>query len=387
MSEVEGLISFDESSSDELKLLVELCLQRKVDSLPDAFNFGLFKELLFHHRLIPDLSKSQEGISKLFVREEYLEISSEVKRSAVRQLSQAIVLRDLLLALEKEGIDVIPFKGATLSQLLYGDVTSRISKDIDLLIDFQYFDKARKTLERLGFSITGIDSSKFTGLQNFLTKGLLKHCEFVHVKSGIQVELHWSLFDNRSLPFSFDYLKRRSEKGEFLETNVTLMNREDLFIYLCVHGAEHMYFRLKWLIDIHEFLQSVNLNWQALIERAKQLDCHRSVLLSMALSRSVFGTPLPDVLDDFFKSEKEVLALHNLGLRRIINDNDVRGREANLYYFKLKVKKRDSLKIAFQRLWVRPEDWEESKLQGNWVILLVLLRPFLYLKSRLKSKN
>lgn len=71
------------------------------------------------------------------------------------------------------------------------------------------------------------------------------------------IELHWrcrSSIDAFSFdPFALD--------APLLKTNwdcIFTMNHLEQLIYLCVHGTEHRWYRLKWLLDLPMLMQHKN---------------------------------------------------------------------------------------------------------------------------------
>jgi hypothetical protein len=75
---------------------------------------------------------------------------------------------------------------------------------------------------------------------------LRKDLGFAHQESAIPVELHWRLFLNpHAMPEG--PIMAASRVVPLMGT----MGEEDLFAYLCLHGALHWWGRLKWLADVN----------------------------------------------------------------------------------------------------------------------------------------
>src|SRR5690606_21042563 len=75
-----------------------------------------------------------------------------------------------------------------------------------------------------------------------------KDMVFAHPGHRTIVELHWRLFDNRHL-----YNPATDQPARVQLTPcaaVWTLAPEAAFLYLCLHGAQHAWSRLKWLADV-----------------------------------------------------------------------------------------------------------------------------------------
>jgi hypothetical protein len=64
-------------------------------------------------------------------------------------------------------------------------------------------------------------------------------------------------------------------------------------MYLFAHGANHQWFRLKWLLDIAVLCRNSGTHWDGLIDKAVQLGLERTVAQGLALSQQLFASVLP----------------------------------------------------------------------------------------------
>jgi hypothetical protein len=81
-----------------------------------------------------------------------------------------------------------------------------------------------------------------------------KDMEWYHDAKRIDLELHWRLTELSSLlsaPPDFSALRAVQVTPT---ADVSTLPAQELFIYLCVHGAVHGWNRLKWLADVHALL-------------------------------------------------------------------------------------------------------------------------------------
>jgi hypothetical protein len=72
---------------------------------------------------------------------------------------------------------------------------------------------------------------------------------------------------------------------------------EDLFAYLCMHGALHWWNRLKWLADINALLASPPEDGvERLVHAAEARGAKRAAAQALLLCGRLLGTALPDRL-------------------------------------------------------------------------------------------
>jgi hypothetical protein len=73
------------------------------------------------------------------------------------------------------------------------------------------------------------------------------------------------------------------------------LGEEDLFAYLCMHGALHWWYRLKWLADINALIvPGPETNIERLFRAAEIRGVGRAAAQGLLLCQRVLGTPLAD---------------------------------------------------------------------------------------------
>jgi hypothetical protein len=125
---------------------------------------------------------------------------------------------------------------------------------------------------------------------------LRKDLGFVHQTTGLRVELHWRLFLNRHAMPNASTSRLVPLAGA---AGLRTLGEEDLFAYLCMHGALHWWNRLKWLADVNALLASTPQDGvERLIRAAQARGVGRAAAQALLLSRRLLGTPLPIELLD-----------------------------------------------------------------------------------------
>jgi hypothetical protein len=174
-----------------------------------------------------------------------------IKRQAVsalqRSLRQIAETRLLHQAFAEAGIRVLFLKGVVLSAQLFGAGAKRDARDIDVLVDPARFGDAAELVERLGYRRH--DYARSPRQRRHYTR-LIKDVEFRHARTGTCLELHHRLRDTPSLLVTdFDVWWRERDEVKLGGSLIATLPRAVLPVYLCAHGAGHVWERLQWLVD------------------------------------------------------------------------------------------------------------------------------------------
>jgi hypothetical protein len=219
-------------------------------------------------------------------------LAGEARAIADQGLRAANESGRLALAFAGAKIPLLFLKGLTVGKLAYANPFVKMGWDIDLLIAPHDLSRAAAVLGELGY-VLSIPSDP----------GRLAHWHRSWKESiwpgadGTIVELHTRVADQPELlpavSVSSPQQKVRVASGIDLPT----LADEELFAYLCVHGASSAWFRLKWLADLAGFLhrrqpQSID----SLFERSQQLGAGRSAAQALLLARKLFALSLSPAL-------------------------------------------------------------------------------------------
>ena len=222
----------------------------------------------------------------------------ELVRRSITEKATLLARENLLLAsesvriarlMEIAGIPVAFLKGVPLAIMIYGGLSLRHSRDIDLLVSEEVAVPASQVLRSAGYQ--GVSKRRITAddeVQRWFRDN--RDMEYVHENSGIRVELHVRMFENPLLNqgFGSECWQPVSVGG----ANLFSLKHQELFLYLCLHGAMHGWFRLKWLADIGALLsQAAESNSQQLLQSAEELNIALPVLHAVELSSCFLETP------------------------------------------------------------------------------------------------
>jgi len=164
---------------------------RTVQFLATPLQWPLILERAYSHQVYPLLYRNLLELGFPGVPHEVqTELKSAYLANGFRNQLLAEELARLLKLLGEAGIPVIPLKGVTLAQSLFGDPAARVCSDIDILVPPGDAVRARGVILRNGYS------SQFT--EEFFVNHQLRtspDCPLVSETKVLTylVELHWTL--------------------------------------------------------------------------------------------------------------------------------------------------------------------------------------------------
>lgn len=248
---------------------------------------------------------------------------AEARAQAVDDLRYAHETVRLVHAFEAAEIAVVVLKGAAVAREVFGRFGLRSSIDIDLLVAPADVAEAARILGRMGLARTepAADASHAD-----LRDRLARHKDFVfwNDRNGHTVELHWRLFQNPMiLPAITPMLGRPMEllSGE----NVPVLPLRTTALYLCVHGGEHGWARLKWLADIGALLRAGAVDADMLYADACTHKVRRMVGPGLVLAHRIYDTALPTALVRHLRHDWRMRRLVDVAWTCLVGEED--GRE------------------------------------------------------------
>jgi hypothetical protein len=241
--------------------------------------------------------------------------------AGLKELGAAAELRRLTLILTEQGIASRVLKGPAVSIAAFGRLGLRTNRDIDILVDAGDRAAASRVMGDQGYARI---EPELTVSAAAFKDWLQHHKDFVFVRSdGMLVELHWRLFNNRALlPTIHRCAGYRVASGPFSFN--TLPPTENI-LYLCVHGAEHAWSRLKWLADVAALLRQ--MKGEAITEllaRAQRESVYPATAQAVLLCARHLGLVLPSGMRGRLENNLRVRILVAIAERSLFAGN---GRE------------------------------------------------------------
>ncbi|WP_029192451.1 nucleotidyltransferase domain-containing protein [Paenibacillus harenae] len=227
--------------------------EKRIREYTSNMKWDSFLQLTLHHRVYPIVYLKLNQIRSSFIPADIMEtLRYHYNSNIIKMMQLTKEMNNICVKLSDTGIRTILLKGPILAIQLYGDMSHRTSKDLDILIDADDVERAEEVLIQLGYEAEDKHSL------NHNWKEKLHHISFRHNEYSVQVEIHWRLNPNSSDSHSFDRLWRRRNKVLILNQEFHCLGNEDLLYYLCDHGARHAWFRLRWLMDIDRLMPNID---------------------------------------------------------------------------------------------------------------------------------
>jgi|GEM_PF-4127742 hypothetical protein len=173
------------------------------------------------------------------------------KRYRAKCLQNMVAARRLVQmrnAFLESGQDVTFFKGPILAQRLYGNLDTRFSRDIDLIVREPDIGRTDELMRGLGYEWADrrlADDS----LTSFFARH--KEVQYVHPGDRVLVEIHKRLQEDSSVFLaSPEILERHRVEVDLFGCRIPTFDDEFLLAYLAFHGSNHYWKRLFWLADV-----------------------------------------------------------------------------------------------------------------------------------------
>ena len=225
-------------------------------------------------------------------------------------------------ALQSEKMDFVPLKGPVLSHQIYRDYACRRFYDLDFLVDFDDVERFSRLLVDLGYQ----PASAWPATP-YKKEGLRQNCNevlFQHRRNGTDVEIHWRLFARYRFPdISFRRLHNEHTIPYALDgRTIRKLSPEMELLFLLIHGATHAWFRIKWLVDVNDYIKNVSVDFDALHDMAakngflKMINYYNAVAeayIPQACKIPGANRAVPKCLTRY--TDKEIQELHNKDLR------------------------------------------------------------------------
>lgn len=217
-------------------------------------------------------------------------IGADALRIAAANLRASLECGRLVESSNDAGIDPLFVKGLTLGALAYGNPAIKFAVDIDILVRDAELETAAELLQREGYRLEeppGPYSAE--RLRAWHEPG--KESTWVRDEPWSVVDLHTRLSDNPRLISTIgpDSPRQLVEVAKGIE--LPTLQEEELFAYLCVHGASSAWFRLKWIADLAALLHRKTAEEVArLHRRSRELGAGRAADQALLLADVLFGT-------------------------------------------------------------------------------------------------
>lgn len=245
-------------------------------------------------------------------------LAARAERIAQRNAFLLTGTLHLQRALDAAKIPCLMLKGVTLAQLAYGSFKTKHARDIDLLVPPAFAPAALHVLEREGYALS-YPAAQLDEAQRHAVFRYAREVQLRHHDKRLLVEMHWRPTNNPLLLQGIDAYAA-TQNVPLLDGGVRTLAHEDLFAYLCVHGAQHAWSRLKWLADLNALLSASTVNLQQLYRYAESIGAGRCAGQALLLCNRLFSLSIPAMIKDEIVRDQIVERLERIAVEAMSDD-------------------------------------------------------------------
>jgi hypothetical protein len=268
----------------------------------------------------------------------------------------------ILDCLQALGIEVVPYKGVVLSQMLYGDPALRQSGDIDLFVRKQDVPRIKRAVGELGFV------PRFTipvaAERDYIAAGY--ELTFDSPAGKNLLELQWALQPRfYAVDFDMDGLFQRAVCLSVAGHPMKTPSLEDLLLVLSVHAAKHVWGRLIWLCDIAQILRQPNLNWDLIKNQSEELGIERILCLTLLLANRFLAAVIPSAMEESIARDNAALKFADEISTAVARGTTYEDQQVAYFRLMMRLRERRADRVRFlTRLTFTPGpgEWEAVRL-------------------------
>ncbi|WP_461672884.1 nucleotidyltransferase domain-containing protein [Priestia megaterium] len=374
----------------ELKVLLELIkddnnehIQKYKNEWFTKINWDYFLKLAMHHRIYPLVYlKLKEVAPELTPSYVLKALQVEYTKNTFQMLHLSGEMERISKLFTENQIRSLFLKGPVIAHYLYGDISLRTSKDLDIFIPETDLEKAENLLLNEGY-----EKEEVLTVLNEI-KWRYHHIAYFHPIKKIQIEIHWRLHPRPMKEPKFQELWERKRTSSLTRHTVSFLGKEDLMLYLITHGSRHGWFRLRWLLDINEIMKKVN-NFNRIRLLLKSYNVGHLAGQTFLLASQLLNTSIDREFNKLIEDKKNRrLAKKAISYIEVMTKLHMsESNKLNIYYtyyqFVIKTNKEKFLFIIIL-LYPNSSDIETLKLPRFLVFLYFPLRPFLWIWRKSK---
>jgi hypothetical protein len=272
------------------------------------------------------------------------------------------------------GLEVLPYKGLALAELIYRDIALRQSGDIDLLVRPQDFSAVRDAIRDLGYS----PHVRFSAAEEkaYLRSGYER--VFDGAAGSNLLEVQWAILPGfYSIDFDLNAVFQRASTIVVAGHAMKTPSPEDLLLVLSAHAAKHVWKRLIWLCDIARIMTIPTLNWSWIGSEVRTLGIARIVGVSMVLAKRLLNATIPTVAQSGFPEDAATLSLVDDMQTRMLEEAPFSVESPEYFRLMMRLREQPADRRRFLRRLVftpGPGEWEAIRLPAPLFPLYRLVR-------------
>lgn len=379
--------------------------ERQAIKLATTIDNEKFQKEVIEHRVCGLVMKNIQKLN-LFMEKSCEKISKKAKQQVFDSMKLSAELVKVNHKFCEKGICSLLMKGPILANELYGDVTRRTSRDLDILISFKDIDKAIDVLNELGYQTRY--SNRYTPKQMANIYRQEHHFDFWNFE-GNEIELHWKM--SETLEITLEELWENRRERVFAGNRITIPGTIEEMMFLIHHGVGHGFHRMKWLVDIVELIKEECVELEDLFCYALDQKRLNELLAGILLCHAMEAFDMPDIeleeLSIRTRGKSIIVDIHQDGNKQlkkevessikllnamkpvVCNENGKRDYAVDskeyINYYHTYVKEMDCFqgKKRIWRLWERLQPGERDfnivQLKDEFFVLYYFIRPIYWI--------
>ncbi len=272
--------------------MAEAAASRMMDAEWDSFT----ELVIARHRVAPGIAEAVQASGVALPGPVLQTIRAEARANGFAALAQKNESLRLAGVLKAVGVRAIWLKGWPLAEQLYGAPGLRHTNDIDFLVAAGERLAAAGCLAESGYVPAEEHRLRARLFEQPAVEAECKDVQYYHPGTGLVVELHWRTSHFRAWPEFRDLGEAPVLlPGVAGPARILVPGPLGQLVYLSGHGQQHLFGRLKWLLDIARL---AGLRGPARLaedmKRAEAAGAGRVVRLALHLAHRVFAADVPD---------------------------------------------------------------------------------------------
>lgn len=229
-------------------------------------------------------------------------------------LQKALECRRVLDAFEVSRISLLFIKGLTNAALAYRAPLLKAAWDVDILVPADRLGDAAGLLKAQGYRLIT------PGNEDKLAQWHSRHKDSLWQRNDpdVAIELHPRLVDSPEILPDVGIASPSQQVKVAPGIILPTLALDELFAYLCVHGASSAWFRLKWIADLSGLIHGIGSSRiEALYARSQQLGAARAAGQALLLADALFGTLEGSALREALRHDRATVRLADAAMTQL----------------------------------------------------------------------
>jgi hypothetical protein len=342
--------------------------------LRPSIRWKLLFDLADRHGVQPLLCQALLSVQESVPPDQTKALQRDFKANLHKALLLSRELIRLVDCLSANGIEVMPYKGLALAELVYGDIALRQAGDIDLMIRAADLPQVREVVRGLGYTPHAALSEAEE--REYLKSGY--EFAFDGTAGSNLLEVQWGIQPRfYAVDFDMAALFQRALTAKIAGYPVRTPRYEDLFVVLALHAAKHVWGRLIWLCDLARIMNRQQLDWKEVGSQAAELGIVRILRVTSILAHRLLGAPVPTAAETHLPADSDASRLAD-AIQKCIADEEAYDVESIAYFrlmLRLREKRADRLRFVSRLVFTPgPGEWATVRLPRPLFPLYRLVR-------------